>query len=196
MKPHRAWLVALTITGVGVVPALRAQDAPAPAAPRHDPEQLRERLERLRERAAALASSLPSASAAPAPLPSAFELPMSPAELAKRWAAHAATRHERQVRHRAQLLSELGGQLDNPAAVAELKLHARRVAELGRIEFLAQNARQGASRTQLLARVAKLRARELARHQKRLVTLTGRASPGLSASAAVPGASARREAPP
>jgi hypothetical protein len=198
MKPQRAWLVAVVIAALGAVPALRAEDAPAPSARGHNAEQLRERLERLRERAAALASTLPSASAAPPPVASAFELPASSAELAKRWAAHAATRRERQARHRAQLLGEVGGQLDNPAALAELKLHAQRLAELGRIEFLAQNARQGTSRAQLLSRVARLRARELERHQKRLIALTGHATPGLSASAAAPAPapSTRREAGP
>lgn len=201
MKPHRAWLLAFAIAALGAVPALRAEDAPAPSAHTRSTRELQQRLERLRQQASALVSALPSAGPAPSvstsPLPSgsALELPASPAELAKRWAAVAATRHERQARHRAELLGELGRHIENPAALVELQLHAKRLAELGRVEFLAQNARQGAARTQLLARVAKLRTREVERHQKRLAALTGRprVEPGPSAA---PAASRNSEARP
>jgi len=190
MNRRRAWLMAFAIAGLGVVPALRAEDAPAASAHRNNAEQLRERLQRLRERAVALASAAPSASAATPPLASAFNEPLTAAELAKRWAARAASRHERQARHRAELLSEVGGHLDDPAALAELQLHAKRLAELARIEFLAQNARQGTGRAQLLARVAKLRTRELERHQKRVAALTAPARPAPSVATPAPSSSA------
>jgi hypothetical protein len=195
MNRRRAWWAALAIAGLGMSPALRAEDAPAASAHRHNAEQLRERLHRLRERAAALASAAPSGSTSAPPLASAFEHPLTPAELAKRWAARAATRQERRAQHHAQLLTEVGGHLDDPAAVAELQLHVKRLAELGRIEFLAQNARHGPARAQLLARVAKLKAREVERHRKRIGQLTTRSGSAPSASNAPPPPTPSSEAP-
>jgi hypothetical protein len=190
MTRRLAWLLAAALAALGTARALRAEDAPPPdpSAHRRNAEQLRERLQRLRERAAELASAAPSASSAP-PLASALNQPASAVELARRWAALAATRHERRARHRAELLDQIGERLDDPAARAELELNARRLAELGRIEFLAQNARDGAARTQLLARVAKLRARELERRKKRLLRLTA-AAPSISPAAPAPPPSA------
>jgi hypothetical protein len=109
-------------------------------------------------------------------------------ELARRWRALTATRPERRERHRAQLLRELGQRLSDPQVKDELKLHATRVAELSRIRFLAENARSGADRENLLARVARLLAREGERHRKRLAA---RPTPtAASASGAPPGPAA------
>jgi hypothetical protein len=109
-------------------------------------------------------------------------------ELGRKWRALAATRLERRERHRAALVRELGQRLSDPQVKAELKLHATRIAELSRIQFLAENARKGAARERLLSRVEKLIARENERHRKRLATLSGApAAPSASPSAHAPG---------
>jgi hypothetical protein len=150
-------------------------------------------LKRLRERGLPLGSAptplgsapnfWPSASAAPraSGAPSAAPLAGTAAELARRWRAFAESRLERRERHRAALVRDLGQRLSDPSVKDELKLHATRMAELGRIQFLAENARQGADREKLLARVTKLTARESARHQRQMARLTAAAR---SASAA------------
>jgi len=192
MNRRRAWLAAGALASAAAVligaRALRAQDV-APSARRHDAEQLREHLRQLREHARELASAMPESSAVPAP--SIGALP-GRAELDWRWNKLARLRHERRLQQRAELTREFGARLDDPAAPAELRLHARRVAELGRVEFLAQNTRQGADRAALLARVAKLLAHENERHRKRLAQLTSASAPGASASSAPPKAPAPR----
>jgi hypothetical protein len=97
------------------------------------------------------------------------------AELKRRWRAHSESRLERRERHRAALVRELGHRLSDPRVKAELELHARRTAELARIQFLAENARHGAEREKLLARVAKLSARETTRHRQHLARLAAAA---------------------
>jgi hypothetical protein len=178
----------LTAPALSADPAPPAASAPAAAGSARRPfEGQRDRLlERLRERGLAV----PSASDAPLPSPSGAPLgSAAPAassalveELARRWRALTATRLERRERHRAALVRELGQRLSDPEVKAELKLHATRVAELGRIQFLAENARSGAQREKLLSRVSKLLARENERHRKRLLALAG-ASAAPSASA-------------
>jgi hypothetical protein len=74
------------------------------------------------------------------------------------------------------VVREFGQRLSDPAVRAELALHATRMAELSRAQFLAQNARTGAARDKLLARVAKLSERETARHRARLARLVPAAS--------------------
>lgn len=179
-----ARVFAATVSALAISPQLRAEDptpTPAGSVRPHDAQRIRERLERLRERAAALASAAPSATGSgPAPVPSALEK-ASTAELAQRWAALAELRRARREKRRAELRDEVGRRLAEPSVAAELQLHERRLAELGRIEFLAQNARQGAERTQLLSRVARLTARETERHRRRLATLALRAASSASA---------------
>src|SRR6478752_4002952 len=186
MKKRLGWLVFASALALGAAPALRADEAPVPSA-RFDVERLRRHLEQLHERARSAASAAPSGSSLPAVPPSSsatpFPLQRSAEELARKWAELAATRHERREQHRATLFRQLGARLNDPEVAAELKVHATRLAELSRIEFLAQNARQGAAREQLLARVAKLSARESERHRRRLARLTA-ASPAASASSA------------
>jgi hypothetical protein len=178
--------LALTL---GAAPALHADPPPRGPAPsssaRHgDPgERLKERRDRLRERHGGKPSGLPSS----LPAPSASHAAWLP-ELSRRWAEFAATRQVRREKHRAALTQELGARLQNPRVRAELALHSQRVAELHRAEFLAKNARSGAEREQLLARIEKLRARETARHQRSLARLAvpaGNAAPAPSGSAEV-----------
>jgi hypothetical protein len=210
MSPLRALTLVASGLLLAATPALSADPPPtapsaAPAsgsAPR--PLEARERiLERLRERGLAL----PSASGA-APLPSLSGAPFGSAgpaasnaaavaeELGRKWRALTATRHERRERHRAALVRELGQRLSDPQVKAELKLHATRIAELSRIQFLAENARRGVERERLLSRVAKLMARENERHRKRIAALSGvPAAPSASASAGAPAARPSTGAP-
>lgn len=176
------------------LPALSADPAlsvpPAASIDRQRLERGRERLlEQLREHGLVprgSASTSPAPSALPAgsarPLPSTLVGLAS--DLKQKWSALTATRHERRERHRAALARALGPRLGEPAVQQELQLHARRVAELGRVEFLARNARTGPAREQLLARVAKLSAHETERHRRRLSALG--VAPAPSAPAARP----------
>jgi hypothetical protein len=183
-----AWLLATGALVLGVAPALKADVAPSP-------EQIQRRLERLREQAAAAVASgvrpAPSAADAPsaAPASSASSPPsrtsVLQAELLRKWAELSATRRDRRERHRAELVREVGPRLSDPAIRTELALHATRVAELSRAEFLAQHARTGAAREKLLARVAKLSERETARHRARLTKLLA-AGPASAPSASAP----------
>jgi hypothetical protein len=184
-----AWLLATGTLVLGFAPTLRADVVPSP-------ERIQRRLERMREQAAAAASGARPASsngAAPSASPpsSAGPIPSGVnalrAQLLQKWAELSATRRERRDRHRAELMREVGPRLSDPAVKAELALHATRVAELGRAEFLAQNARTGATREKLLARVAKLSEHETTRHRARLAKLLAAAP---SAASATPAASA------
>lgn len=200
MKHLTALLTAATLT-LALAPTLRADVAPSP-------ERLQRRLERMRDKAAAAASGQagPTPSVAPAPsggpAPASSVAPALPEQLRvmqehlrKRWSELAATRHERRERHRAELVRQVGQRLSDPAVKAELAQHATRLAELSRLEFLARNARSGAAREKLLARIAKLSARETERHRARIAKLapSGGAAPSASAGAATasPAPSAR-----
>jgi len=195
------WLLGVAALTCVFIPELRADVAPGPRPPRPSPSARREqRLERFQQRAAALLKALPSGSASGAPVPSGSAAPpaLSPQDLAQKWAARLATRHERRELHRAQLLRQLGQHLSEPQVKAELALHSTRLAELARIEFLAQNARSGEARNQLLARVAKLSAREAERHRVRLAKLLAAgaaASPSALPSAAPPAPAPSGQAP-
>jgi hypothetical protein len=154
-------------------------------------EQARERLRRLGVPVPS-GSTPPAASGAPpasVPAPSGSVLPASEhlAELARRWKALGENRLERRDRNRAALVRQLGQRLSDPRVKDELRLHATRVAELARLQFLAENARTGAAREKLLARIGKLSAREAERHQKQLAKLTAAAG-APSSSAAAPSA--------
>jgi hypothetical protein len=181
-----ASVAAALLVGMGLSRALRA-DEPASSAPAPVPastpsssgassrreDRLAQRLERLRQHALELASALPVGSAAP--LPSGSATPVASLaqgqELLQRWAELAATRQARREQHRAELQRELGELAADPEIAAELRLHAQRLSDLSRVEFLAKNARSGHQREQLLARVSKLLAREAGRHHQALARL-------------------------
>jgi hypothetical protein len=193
MKSRLGWLLLAGALVLGTTPLLYADVTPAPSS--HHPQghpRLRERVEQLRARVAALSSSAAPSStpaASVAPPPSAVPSFGHADELSRKWAALAATRPARRERHRAELMRAVGTRWSDPQAYAELKLHAKRVAELGRLEFLAQNARQGADRDQLLARIAKLSAREAERHRQRLARLAAAPAPSTATSAPIPASS-------
>jgi hypothetical protein len=177
-----ASVAAALLVGMGLSRALRA-DEPASSAPAPTPsssaassrreERLAQRLERLRQHALELAGALPVNSAAPLPSASATPAPSlaQGQELLQRWAERAATRLARREQHRAELQRELGELAADPEIAAELRLHAQRLSDLSRVEFLAKNARSGPQREQLLARVSKLLAREAGRHHQALARL-------------------------
>lgn len=194
-KPARlSWVagVAAVVTLV-VAPRLWADLAPREGSGPTQ-EQLQRRREALARRAAALASAFASASAAvsasPAPSGSAGPALKLREELAKKLAELKATRAERRERHRSALVQQLGARLNVPEIKAELELHARREAELSRVTFLANNARSGAAREQLLARAAKLSARERARHAARMQQLASAATAPSGSAAPRPAGSA------
>jgi hypothetical protein len=194
-KPARSgWVAAVAaVLTLAVAPQLWADLAPREGSGPTQ-EQLERRREFLARRAAALASTFASASAAvsalPAPSGSAEPALKLRDELAKKLAELKATRAERRARHRSALVEQLGARLNVPEIKAELELHARREAELARVTFLARNARSGAAREQLLARAAKLSEREQARHTARMQQLASAgAAPSAGASPAPPSAS-------
>lgn len=194
-KPARlSWVacVAAVVT-LAVAPQLWADLAPREGSGPTQ-EQLQRRREALARRAAALASVFASASAAvsapPAPSGSAGPALKLREELAKKLAELKATRAERRERHRSALVQQLGARLNVPEIKAELELHARREAELSRVTFLANNARSGAAREQLLARVTKLSAREQARHAARMQQLANAATAPSGSAAPRPAGSA------
>jgi hypothetical protein len=195
------WLAALGLAGLLASPVLLAEGAsrtpsasasapPASSRPQASPsEQAEEVLRRYRALGIPLPSGLASAlpppvalpSAGGAPPPGSSALPLSQ-ELLRKWQAFTASRSERRAEHRAALVRELGAQLETPAVKSELRVHATRVAELARIRFLAENARSGAEREKLLARVDKLSEREARRHHKQLAALA-HAVPGAASGA-------------
>lgn len=198
MKRLGWWLGAAALT-LAFAPGLRADVPPGPRPQSPAPSaRLEQRLERLQQQAAAWASALPSGAASAAPPGSAVAHALSPQELAQKWAALLATRQERRQQQRAALQQQLGQHLSEPQVKAELALHATRLAELGRIEFLAQNTRSGEARSKLLARVAKLSTREAERHRLRLAKLLARgaaATPSAAPAAASPAPSVSAQAP-
>jgi hypothetical protein len=179
---HRGLVSVLGFLVLGVASHTLAE----PPADAERPGALERRTERARERLSQLGIPVPSGSTPPAasvaptaPMaaPSGSVVPGSDrlAELARRWKAHGENRLERRERNRAALVRQLGDRLADPRVKDELKLHATRVAELARLQFLAENARTGAAREKLLARIGKLSAREAERHQKQLAKLTAAA---------------------
>lgn len=197
-------LAALSLATLSFPPGLSAEApaavpsgaAPAPSAAPPAPsgaarDAARERrdrlLEQLRERGLVVPSGLPSA--LPAPSASVVGLALPPGlaeELSRRTLKLRETRQQRREQHRVELERELGARLRDPAVLAELKLHATRVAELARIRFLAETARSGPARDKLLTRVTRLTAREEQRHQARVAALSARPTPAPSASSAPP----------
>jgi hypothetical protein len=190
MKGWR-WAVCLGIAGLALIatPSLRAEPPPAgsSSAPRgaHSVgrKELRQRVEQLLERHRASPSALPSS--LPLPHPSASASAAWLPDLSRRWAELAATREARREKNRAALVRELGARLEDAAVRAELSLHAQRLAELTRLEFLARHARTGEQRAQLLGRIQKLQAKEATRHRLRLAKLAPPAAAAPSASSGV-----------
>lgn len=138
-----------------------------------------------------------SGSAAP-PAPSSSATPPDGPRAAalKQLADLAATRLERRAHHHAELLREVGAHLREPAVKEELALHANRVADLARIELLAQSARTGADRQKLLTRATAALARESARHERRMKKLLAAAPPAATgADSATPAPPPSAEAP-
>lgn len=201
----RAWFMLASLVAVGTLGLVLASTSKADVAP--SPERIQRRLERMREEAAAAVNSAqrpaPSSRAASSatpessgsPVPSGSGMSALRAELIRKWAELSATRRDRRDRHRADVVREVGQRLGDPAVKAELTLHATRVAELSRAEFLAQNARTGAAREKLLARVAKLSERETARHRARLAKLLAAAPVASAAASAAPAPSSSSGAP-
>lgn len=200
MKRAMGWLAAVSLL-LALAPTLRADPpaSPSPSGSAKRPQAVERGLERLRERIHGLPSALPPTSADSATVGSAAPAGSTPKgrlsleELARKWAERESSRAERRERHRAELLSEAGQRAGDPEVQAELKLHAARLADLARVEFLAKNARSGADRDQLLSRVAKLGLREANRHHARMRKLLA-ASP--MPSSATPRPSAVPAAPP
>ena len=191
-RPGWVLAVGAVALGLGLAPQLRADVAPGPSDGPHGPresheQRLQRRLERLREHAAGLASAFPRPPSSAEPAPSGSVTAPTSAralELAQKWAELVATRHERRERHRAEQVRELGARLSDPVVMAEVKLHATRQAELERAHFLALNARRGAEREKVLARIAKLSGLENARHRVRIEKLLGRSSAAANSAAA------------
>jgi hypothetical protein len=197
--PRLAVLAGLAVLVVG--PALLAEPPASSSAGTPDVQRKQDELrERSRQRRMVLPTAsvlppLPWDLAAPSgsravPLPSALPVPSAGGvhdELRRKWRLLAESRQERRERHRAALVRELGQRLSDPQIKAELKLHATRVAELSRLKFLADNARSGAARDKLLARIDKLSALEIQRHRKRLAKLTNAlAAPSASGATRAP----------
>lgn len=200
------WVLAVLATSslAALAPSLRADEpagsagpVPGPAPSSRRDQRLERRLQQLQQRAAELASALPLASVLPPPsaLPSGLSSASPPGlalsqELARRWAEHSASRLARREQRRAALTQELGQLAANPDIRAELQLHARRVSDLARAEFVAQNARSGKQRDEALARIAKLKEREAARHRQKLARLVSAAQNATPAPSAIPAPSA------
>jgi hypothetical protein len=152
----------------------------------HDRAELERQRERMLEELKKRGLDLRSANLPPLALPSGSAsggavAPLSSAgDLAQRWRAFAESRLARRERNRAALVKELGSRLQDPRVKDEVKLHVTRVAELNRLEFLANNARTGAAQARLLGRLAKLRAKEEQRHRAKLAELAA-AAPSSSA---------------
>lgn len=96
------------------------------------------------------------------------------AKVAELRAKHAATRDERRKAERAKMKEKWGGALVNPAVRAELAIHARREARLDAMEEVAKADDKDA----LVTRIQALRAKEEARHQKRMNQLAQRPDGG------------------
>ena len=191
MKPTLLAAVAVLAMpfSFGLARVLHAETPAPPSAsaqPPRTPEELRRHLERELERHGAKLPPLPSGSAPPPALPSPSASSSSgnlQDDLARRWAELSSTRLQRRDRHRAALIQEVGARLNDPGVQAELSLHATRLAEIARLQFLAQNARSGAQRDKLLLRITKLSEREAERHRRRLLKLGAFEAPSASASA-------------
>lgn len=85
-------------------------------------------------------------------------------ELRERWQKLRETRKERRRVHREEIKKSLGDLQRKPLVKAELKLHAWRIARLNRLRAIADTD----GKTETVARIDKLIAKENDRHQKRM----------------------------
>jgi len=106
----------------------------------------------------------------------------------------AESRAERRRTRQLSLAHELGPSAEKPEVRGELERHARAVARLERIKFLAATERSGDSRKQLLERVARLSELEERRYHQRVRALL-QPAPGPADSAKAP-SSSRSAGPP
>jgi hypothetical protein len=83
--------------------------------------------------------------------------------------------HSAEVRRerRRTLHARWGGTALEPKAKEELALHARRMAKIRRMQFLAVTERKGEKRTLLLERLARLKDLERGRHERAMQALVG-----------------------
>ena len=92
-------------------------------------------------------------------------------ELKSELAALRETRGERRRKHGEALKARWGNQLAQPSAQEELRHHERRMASLERLSLLAETERSGPDKEKLVARIAKLTAKENERHERKMTQL-------------------------
>ena len=102
--------------------------------------------------------------------------------LLERFEERRRNRGERAKSEREALRHKLGASLENQTVQHELRRHAEAVARLERIKEIAD----ADGKTELSARATAILAKENARHEKRLATLTASAAPAASASGGAP----------
>lgn len=102
--------------------------------------------------------------------------------LLERFEERRENRGERAKAEREELRRKLGASLQNQGVQQELRRHAEAVARLERIKEIADTD----GKTDASARATAVLAKENARHEKRLATLTGSAAPAASASGGAP----------
>jgi hypothetical protein len=97
----------------------------------------------------------------------------------ERGEAQEQTREKRSKQHRDALEGKYGADvLQRPPVLAELKTHAWRMARLERLRALAEAQSDTAKRNQNVARLTKLTAREIARHERQMDQLKGQGEQG------------------
>jgi len=116
-------------------------------------------------------------------------------ELKEKMDALMALRTERRREHRLALRTRFGSAVAEPTVRAELALHARRTARLKRLQFVAATERAGKKRSELLARVERLRTKENARHDETMRRLAPSRKRQPDERSEVPAASAAAPAP-
>jgi hypothetical protein len=94
-------------------------------------------------------------------------VPAARANVAQAWAKLKETRAERRRQRLAEIKQKWGAIEDKPAARAEFKVHAWRLARLQRIRALAE----ADGKTDVVARVDKLIQKENDRHEKHMAVL-------------------------
>ncbi|MGC4088593.1 MAG: hypothetical protein QM756_11990 [Polyangiaceae bacterium] len=102
-------------------------------------------------------------------------------QLQRKLEEYRGSRDERRRQTQFLLQHRYGDQAQSPALRAELARHARLVARLERIRFLAATERAGAQRKRLLDRTETLRKAEDERHRRALASLLPAPSPSAAA---------------
>ena len=192
MKPARCcWQLAcaLSVLRLGVA---RAEDAAAPRERpgRPDssaaPQQRRERMHAEPERLRAAMEQRRHVGKLKAEIERELAQETPNRELLqKKLEELAESRAERGRARKLVLSHELGPSAQQPEVRRELERHARAVARLERIKYLAATERSGASRKRLLERVARMSELEERRHHHRVRALLY-PTPGLAGSVPVP----------